>query len=325
MFVYAGIDEAGYGPMFGPLVIARSVFVLDHQESFLQPPSLWSLLRPAVCRKPGDKKNRLAVDDSKKLYKPAWSLKHIERGVLSFLSAAGIDVSNLEHLLERLALDRLSFDIRCDWYQNADGDPPIPLFPAFSQIEKTKIRLLREMRGKSVYLSGIKAAVIFEDRFNQMVQDMGSKAGCAWYFVSGHLTALWQQYGEYHPFVAVDRQGGRKNYLENLKAVFPQAEVAALFEEAKQSCYSITQASRAMRVLVQVESERRHFPVALSSMTAKYLRELLMTRFQKYWASLAPQVKPTFGYFGDGRRFLKDIQPLITELNIDPDSLIRRC
>ena len=28
MLVYAGIDEAGYGPMFGPLVIARSVFTL---------------------------------------------------------------------------------------------------------------------------------------------------------------------------------------------------------------------------------------------------------------------------------------------------------
>jgi len=29
MLVYAGIDEAGYGPMFGPFVVARSVFKID--------------------------------------------------------------------------------------------------------------------------------------------------------------------------------------------------------------------------------------------------------------------------------------------------------
>ena len=29
MLIYAGIDEAGYGPMFGPLCVASSVIVLD--------------------------------------------------------------------------------------------------------------------------------------------------------------------------------------------------------------------------------------------------------------------------------------------------------
>ena len=114
MFVYAGIDEAGYGPLFGPLVIVRSIFVLDRYEPALEPPSLWRLLRSTVCKKPGDKKRRLAVNDSKMLYKPAWSLDHIERGVLSFLSTAGITPQNLAELLENLAYDQTSFQINHD-------------------------------------------------------------------------------------------------------------------------------------------------------------------------------------------------------------------
>jgi hypothetical protein len=58
-------------------------------------------------------------------------------------------------------------------------------------------------------------------------------------------------------------------------------------------------------------------------MTAKYVRELLMMRFQRYWREMAPQVRPTFGYFGDGRRFLDEIEPILERLQIDRATLIR--
>lgn len=325
MFVYAGIDEAGYGPLFGPLVIARSVFVLERQAPTLEPPSLWSLLRSSVCKKPGDKKNRLAVNDSKKLYKPAWTLEHIERAVLSFLSSSGMAPKNLDHLLKNLAYDPLSFQINHDWYRAPGGKPSVPLLYPVFQLDRSKNRLHRALMRSSIRLADIKAAVVFEDRFNQLVRAKGSKAGCAWAFVSGHLEYIWSRFGEHHPLVIVDRQGGRRNYKELLEEVFFPSESSTLFEEPLKSGYRITHGVRKMDVLVQVESEHRHFPVALASMTAKYLRELLMTRFQTFWSAHAPEIKPTFGYFGDGRRFLKEIRPLIDDLNIDPESLIRCC
>jgi hypothetical protein len=58
-------------------------------------------------------------------------------------------------------------------------------------------------------------------------------------------------------------------------------------------------------------------------MASKYLRELLMTRFRSFWLARAPEVKPTAGYFQDGRRFLRDIGPFRSRLNIDPEAFVR--
>jgi len=323
MFVYAGIDEAGYGPMFGPLVISRSTFVLDQQEQALEPPSLWTLLKSAVCKKPTDKKRRLAINDSKLLYKPAYTLEHLERGVLSFLSTSEIVPMNLNDLLEKIAYDELSHCIRHDWYHSPNGEPNVPYKISPLQLDRSKKRLHTAMQKNSIHLANVKAAVVFEDRFNRMVKITGSKAGCAWNFVSGHLESIWSEFGEYHPMVVVDRQGGRKTYQNLLESVFTPAAVAIIYEHPQKSFYRISHGIRQMHILIQVNSEHHHFPVSLASMVSKYIRELLMARFQKFWSSYAPKIKPTFGYFGDGRRFLKEIQPLITELNIDPENFIR--
>jgi len=325
LFVYAGIDEAGYGPMFGPLVVARSIFVLDRHDPVLEPPSLWTLLRSSVCKKPADKKKRLAVNDSKLLYKPAWSLKHIERGVLSFLSTSGVSAKNLNGLLENLAYDSLSREIKLDWYLSPGGEPRIPLFLSPTQLQQSKERLNKAMFSNAVRLGDIKAALVFEDRFNQMVRSNRSKAACAWTFVSGHLKSVWRQYGHHHPLAVVDRQGGRRNYKDLLASDFFPAELEILYENPQKSGYRLIHGTRQMHVLIQVGSEKQHLPVALASMAAKYLRELLMMRFQDFWSVQAPEVKPTYGYFGDGRRFLKEIRPLIDELKIDPEKLIRCC
>ena len=323
MFVYAGIDEAGYGPMFGPLVIARSTFVLDQQDHVTKPPSLWTLLKSAVCKKPTDKKKRLAINDSKLLYKPAYTLEHLEGGVLSFLSTSEIVPVNLNDLLKKIAYDELSHCIRHDWYYSPNGEPLVPYKISPLQLGRSKKRLHTAMQNSSIHLADVKAAVVFEDRFNRMVKTKGSKAGCAWNFVSGHLESIWSQFGEYHPLAVVDRQGGRKNYQNLLESIFNPAEVTTIYEHPLKSFYRVSLGIRQMHILIQVNSERYHFPVALASMISKYIRELLMSRFQNFWLTYAPNIRPTFGYFGDGRRFLKEIQPLITELNIDPENLIR--
>lgn len=323
MFVYAGIDEAGYGPLLGPLVVARTVFVLDGHEPTLEPPSLWKLLSAAVCTKPSDKKRRLAVNDSKKLYSPGSSLIKLERGLLPFLSALGISPKNLDELLEKIASDPSSSQISNRMYHDLDGSPQIPLFSSSSETAPLFRKLRRAMLHKSIRLADINTAVVFEDRFNQMVQASGSKAECAWNFVVGHLQAIWTRFGEHHPLVAVDRQGGRKNYGHLLRSAFPAAEVSVLLQNRAQSSYRIVQGSRKMVILVEVDGDERHLPAALASMAAKYLRELLMTRFQAFWLARAPEVKPTAGYFEDGLRFLRQIEPLLNELDIDPDTFVR--
>jgi hypothetical protein len=69
-------------------------------------------------------------------------------------------------------------------------------------------------------------------------------------------------------------------------------------------------ALRRMRVIFEVEAEMRHFPVALSSMTAKLVRELSMMRLNRYWGDRIGEIKPTAGYRTDARRWLEDARRL---------------
>ena len=64
---YAGIDEAGYGPMLGPLCVATSVFRVDEATPEDGPPDLWSRLEEVVGSRPRDPRRRIAVADSKRL------------------------------------------------------------------------------------------------------------------------------------------------------------------------------------------------------------------------------------------------------------------
>ena len=61
MSVHAGLDEAGYGLMLGPLTIGFSAF---RREGTLD----WSTLPDAVSDAPGQDGERLVVADSKKVF-----------------------------------------------------------------------------------------------------------------------------------------------------------------------------------------------------------------------------------------------------------------
>jgi len=323
MIVYAGIDEAGYGPILGPLVVARSVFRVEHEKAGGNPASLWSAMRSTVCRKPNDKRGRIAIGDSKALYNPAMGLRRLERGVLPFLSAGGKTPGNLDKLLAMTAYDEVSMSPGQPWYADPLGGPGLPVDADPDDLMGCAGRLARTASRTGVHLEDLSAAVVYEDRFNRMVLASGSKATCVWEFVAGHLRAIWEKYAAHHPFVAVDRLGGRKDYRGLLAVAMPWADVVMTEKRPGLSTYSISDGDLEMRVDFRVKCEEFHLPVALASMMAKYLRELLMRRFRTFWLSLAPEIKPTHGYLPDGGRFIGEIEPLMNRLRIRREGLVR--
>ena len=100
MLIYAGIDEAGYGPMFGPLTVACAVLTLPEHDPAAGAPKLWSILRSAVAKQVALSKGRIVVCDSKRLKRSnadagnpsRHPLAHLERGVLAFLATGGRSV-----------------------------------------------------------------------------------------------------------------------------------------------------------------------------------------------------------------------------------------
>jgi hypothetical protein len=78
------------------------------------------------------------------------------------------------------------------------------------------------------------------------------------------------------------------------------------------------------RVEFREQAERACLPVALASMTAKLVRELMMERFNAFFHAHQPEVKPTAGYVQDARRFLAETAELRGRLGIRDADVIRQ-
>ena len=77
-------------------------------------------------------------------------------------------------------------------------------------------------------------------------------------------------------------------------------------------------------VTFQPRADAEHFSVALASMVSKYVREVLMGEFNRFWCEQVPGLKPTAGYPGDSRRFYDAIRPAAERLGIPEAALWRR-
>ncbi len=80
-----GVDEAGYGPNLGPLVMTVIACRVPRPKS-----CLWRHMRRAVRRQGEDDDGRLLVADSKVVFSQAKGLHALESSVLGFLSGLGI-------------------------------------------------------------------------------------------------------------------------------------------------------------------------------------------------------------------------------------------
>lgn len=316
MLLYIGIDEAGYGPMLGPLCVGVAALRIDAWEPTEPAPNVWKLLRTAVCRKPGDTKRRLAVADSKKLCKPMahgpGRLAEAERSVLAFVDArTGSTPTTDAALFECLAVGPCALG----WY----GGQPLAC-PAHADAAEAGIAantLRRAMGRAGVACELLRVARTDEARFNAQLTGGRSKANTTLAAIAEHAPAILEliertqhEHGGVHTRIVLDRQGGRTRYSDALAHVFG-LPVRTLAEAPEASTYEFEGLPNA-RVRVQAKAEDDHLPVALASMQAKLVRELAMERFNAYWRQRRPDVKPTAGYTTDARRWLSDMGEAIT-------------
>jgi ribonuclease HII len=321
VLVYAGIDEAGYGPMLGPLCVATTAFVLDDDDAEAGAPNLWARLRSAVCRSGRDKRRRVAVDDSKKLKgarkaKTAHPLRHLERGVLAFGRCLDADDADDDRLFDALGVsvpDR-------PWYRSRT---PLPVAQAADELRIAASRVRRGLERAGVRCAMMRCEAIDAEGFNAGVARMGRKSDVNFGAAMRGVNAVWSRWPDAHPRVIVDRQGGRTHYREELQLMFPGSVIQVIAESEAISRYRLDRDGARMTISFARCAEDGHLPVALASMTAKYVRELLMLRLNRFFLSRLPEVKPTAGYVEDARRYLRDIEPVVRELGVDRSSLVR--
>ncbi len=324
--IYAGIDEAGYGPLLGPLCIGASAFRLAGDaapaigSTPASPPDLWKLLDAGVCRKPKDARRRIAVADSKKLKSAGKQpLVHLERGVLSFaqLADAAGDIATDDALFAQLGV-RARASALAPWHALS---LPLPecMTAAEAGIARSTVR--RALARGECELAHFGVTALDAPAFNALYRTLANKAHVNMSVVFEAVRHIDMLRGDEPALLAIDRQGGRSDYTRELDAhVARGRRVRTIEENDTRSAYEV---GDGFVITFEVEAEERHLPVALASMGAKYTRELFMRRLNAWFAERMPGIEPTAGYVEDGRRFLTEVKPILVREAI-PESEFTR-
>ncbi len=313
-----GIDEAGYGPVLGPLVATAMAFEAPAE---LVDASLWDVLRRSVSERVSTRDRRVAIVDSKKLHRGDDGLAHLERSALAAIAAFSSPPASLRGLLHLLAPHVLGMLAEYPWYREAD--PALPLAADADAARLAGECLARDAAVHGVRLAGLWSEPLPEGHYNRLVGRTRNKA----VVLLGQTLRLVQRVAEAFPdrtiHYLIDKQGGRGHYREALMRAFEGRTVQVVNECDQTSVYVLHGAAPPWSFTFAAQGESRHLPVALASILSKYQREVFMNAFNSFWRRHAPQVAPTAGYYVDGQRFLRDADEAIRRLGVDRALLVR--
>lgn len=323
--VVAGIDEAGLGPMLGPLAIGFSAWRTGERE--VDP---WRALAPVVASDPNAPAD-FAVADSKLVFRrtraSAASLERTALGFLALLDRSRDARTRAGRLLFETPIELAPEDAtvaRHPWYRDLARE--LPCACDAEDLERRVATLDRACERARLALADGGVRVLPEGALNASFEATASKSRTLWDGCAPILRRLWDRFGlESELTVAVDRHGGRARYADLLRDTFPEAEVSVQVESPAESLYGLRErgGERAMSIAFASRAERRWFAVALASCFAKYARETAMASFNAWFAAREPALRPTAGYVTDARRWLADAEAAIERERLDRSLLVR--
>ena len=321
MAILAGIDEAGLGPLLGPLVVTGTAFrVADDRLDYC----LWRTLRASCTAKPTHSLHRVVVADSKQLFRPRagrTGIGGLERTVLVMLAAMGRRPGTWRELLDIVspgAKDQLQDYI---WYSGRDID--LPHDRSIGDIPTQANAIRHDLANHGVDIHGVHCVPLVEGEFNRLVDSTNNKSVVSLGLALRIVDRLFRSAPDEHIRIAIDRQGGRIHYREALMTALPDYELTILEESAERSAYRIVDGARIREIEFVTRGEQSRFAVALASVFSKYIRELYMHAFNTYWARQVEGVRATAGYYTDARRWLREMAPELDRRLVDRRLLVR--
>ncbi len=324
-----GIDEAGYGPNLGPLVIACSAWLVrirnadpdEHLESLLEE------LQPAFQAKAWRPTSKFVpLGDSKAIHAGPLKPNGLRVGIEYWLSQLMPTAGGVKEILQGLDADFLADESKlAPWYRRISD------VSKSNDVEKLSSEAIKSadtaVERVGLKLVGLTAKIVDEASFNIGCEPFGNKAG----LLSFESIALarrclekttsadreWMRERRLQSVhIYFDKHGGRNRYQAPLMQVMPEQWFTPVMEGTSRSVYTATWNELPLAVSFVAKGDRL-LSSALASMTAKWLREISMDAFNRFWKSHLPHLAPTAGYPVDALRFRNDIEAKATELGLD--------
>jgi hypothetical protein len=313
-----GVDEAGYGPNLGPLIVATTVWQLPEE---VETDGLYRALKKFVVGPESRAQNRLVVGDSKLLYRNRQDLGRLESVVLGAAVQLGLTCARWRELWSSLAQRCMDELTREPWF--AEFDAALPVEADSSEIVRCAARWRTAFEATGIQLLAIRIAAVFPEEWNRLLQESAGKGDV----LSRTTLELVRDCCEKHLstgalFVHCDKHGGRNRYGHLLQQVFPDYLVEIYRESRPLSLYRWGPPDRRIEFCFEAKGECC-LGSALASMVAKYLRELAMQPFNRFWCERVPALRSTAGYPTDARRFWQETADLRRDLAIE-DNLVWR-
>ena len=315
-----GTDEAGYGPNLGPLTICGTAWRAESENQ-----DIYEALSDTISADPNPKSKRIPICDSKKIYSSSRGIDTLETVVLAILFSLHKTIpKNLNSLLKLVStVDDSRPQSSTSKSLFLKNSVPLPIGKNESKIKQLATHFSDACCRSGIALQAIDCRVIFPDQFNCLVEKLGNKAE----LLSSQTLDCVSQLSK--PMtgninVMCDKHGGRSKYSGLLNRYLTDQFIYVDCESRPISKYHWKKSKHLFEISFKSQGES-FCPTALSSMIAKYVREVCMESWNGYWAKQVPGIKPTKGYPLDAKRFKKEISKRQLDLGIADDLIWRRC
>ena len=224
------------------------------------------------------------------------------------LKQAGIAIGDSKKLYHGGSLAALETGVLVP-LRSLQGD----IAPAFDEIlQQHRVQLL-DMQYRSIE----------PEEFNRLLDQFDSKGSLLSNVTLRLVADQLSKHTQDNVLVLCDKHGGRNRYLDILTEFFPGDYIQVVQESRESSVYRLVLEGRHWEFRFLAKGET-HLPIALASMLSKYQRELAMLRFNAFWQSHVPDLRPTAGYPEDAKRFKQQIATVQERLGIADDHIWRK-